>query len=644
MNFRQYSLLALAGFLFASAPLIHAQFASTGAVLGQVKDPSGGVVQSAEVVLIDTGTKTARKIHSNNDGRYSFNDVVPGNYDLTVTSQGFAKAELKSQQVDVGQTLTLDVALTIGTTATTVQVEAAAGAELQTSNSTVGSTLSGDSLLLLPNLGRDASSLVTLQVGVTPGGQVGGTQSDQSSFHLDGGNNSDDMAGTYNSYTTSNGGGISGVAPTPVESIEEFQVGVSNQTADFNGAAGAQVQMVTKRGTSTFHGALYDYYFGTDVGAANTWKNDHTPSAGLAYTPLANTHKNRFGAALGGPVFPKLVGKKTFFFVNYEGFRFPNNSTIEKSVPTALLRAGVIQVPNSAGVYQAYNLNPFPVTVNGTTYQPTTCAGGSLCDPRGIGLNPIVNQIWTKYMPMPNDPQGGDRYNTQGYTSNVKLPVNSDFGVIRLDRDLTERHHFFVSDRYYSYQSLTSNQIDIGGALPGDTFGQAAASAPRPQYNNYLVAGLTSTLKSNLVNDFRFNVIRNYWSWSTLGSSPQLPGLGGAVEIGGESSSALIPYNVDTGSTRARAWDGHDQFYRDDLNWLVRNHQFQFGGSYQRDFDYYTRNDNGIATDSNLTYQIGNGTGIAIPSSVFRLVCRRTRSRATRISMRKSSALWISRR
>ncbi|HEY4086413.1 MAG TPA: hypothetical protein VGM43_10770, partial [Bryobacteraceae bacterium] len=67
-----------------------------------------------------------------------------------------------------------------------------------------------------------------------------GAQSDQSSFHLDRGNNSDDMAATYNSYTISNGGGTLGVAPTPVESIEEFQVGVSNQTADFNGARGAQ--------------------------------------------------------------------------------------------------------------------------------------------------------------------------------------------------------------------------------------------------------------------------------------------------------------------------------------------------------------------------------------------------------------------
>ena len=146
--------------------------------------------------------------------------------------------------------------------------------------------------------------------------------------------------------------------------------------------------MVTKRGTSQFHGALYDYYFGTDVGAANSWKNDHTPSGSLAYTPLPATHKNRFGAALGGPVAPRLIGKKTFFFANYEGFRFPNDTTIEKSVPTALLRAGVIQLPNSAGVYQAYNLNPTPVTVNGVTYQPATCAGGSQAIRSAWGLIP----------------------------------------------------------------------------------------------------------------------------------------------------------------------------------------------------------------------------------------------------------------
>jgi hypothetical protein len=120
---------------------------------------------------------------------------------------------------------------------------------LQTLNATIGSTITGDSLLLLPNFSRDATALATLQVGVTLSGQVAGTQTDQSSVQLD--------------------GGPSGVVPTPVESVEEFKVAISNQTADFNGAAGSLVQLVTKRGTSQFHGALYDYYYGSNVGAAN---------------------------------------------------------------------------------------------------------------------------------------------------------------------------------------------------------------------------------------------------------------------------------------------------------------------------------------------------------------------------------------
>src|SRR5258708_25410520 len=113
----------------------------------------------------------------------------------------------------------------------------------------------------LPNLARDAAALSVLQVGVSPTGNVAGAASDQNVFQLDGGNNSDDMSGNASTYVPSNGfagsaasgGTPSGVIPTPVESIEEFKVGTSNQTADFNGAAGSQARIVTKRGTHDLH-------------------------------------------------------------------------------------------------------------------------------------------------------------------------------------------------------------------------------------------------------------------------------------------------------------------------------------------------------------------------------------------------------
>src|SRR5262249_38884663 len=163
--------------------------------------------------------------------------------------------------------LTINVALELGQTSTIVEVSAAPGAELQVTNATVGSTITADTLPYLPNLGRDASTLAVLQMGVNAFGNSARGHPDPNRFQLDGGNNSNDMDGNQRTYTPSNGytgtlstgGSPSGVMPTPVESIEEFKVGTSNQTADFAGAAGSQVQMVTKRGTNTIHGAAYEH-------------------------------------------------------------------------------------------------------------------------------------------------------------------------------------------------------------------------------------------------------------------------------------------------------------------------------------------------------------------------------------------------
>jgi carboxypeptidase family protein len=612
----------IAGNLIVPLSPVLAQSAA-GTIAGQITDQQRAAIAGAEVKLVDTTTNSTRATVSNDVGRYTFPNVPPGNYDLTVTKAGFSAARLAGQNVEVGEALTLDVAMQIGATTTTVEVQAAAGAELQTLNSTVGSTITNDSLNLLPNLGRDASTLSVLQVGVAPTGNVGGAGTDQNSFQLDGGFNTDDMSGDNATYVPGNGfigsaasgGTPSGVIPTPIESIEEIKIGSSNQTADFNGAAGSQVQMVTKRGTSQFHGALYEFYFGNDVGAANLWKNNHTPDAslGLGYTPLPATHRNRFGGALGGPLTPRFWGGKTFFFVNYEGMRYPNVATFERAVPTALLRAGIVTLPNSAGVETAYNLNPVGVTVNGVNYAPAQCtfSGSSgLCDPRGLGLNPLVSQIWSK-LPLPNDPQyivsgASDGINEQGYLGQLALPQTSNFFVARIDHDFGDKWKFMSSYRYYSFTQATSSQTTLSPT------GQYSATAPRPQKPDFLVGGLTTTITSSITNDFRASYLRNFWQWSTLGGQPQLPGLGGALEMGGESAgtNALIPTNVNTQSTRQRLWDGHDQFYSDNLSVLHGNHLLQFGGSYLRNFDYFVRNDNGASIDSYTVYQLSNGTGI----------------------------------
>jgi len=615
--------------------------AATGTIAGLITDPSGAAIAGAEVRLTDIGTNSSQTTTSNETGRYTFINVQPGTYNVTVGHPGFTQAKVQGQKVDVGMSLNLNITLQLGATSTVVEVQAQAGAELQTLNATIGSTIHNDQLQLLPNLGRDASSLSVLQVGVSLAGNVAGAQTDQNGFQLDGGNNSDDMAGTNTTYTPGNGfsgggatgGTPTGVIPTPIESIEEFKVGTSNQTAEFNNAAGSQIQMVTKRGTNAYHGALYEFYFGNNVGSANLWRNNHTLVNGQA-TPLPITHRNRYGVAVGGPMAPKFLGGKTYFFFNYEAARFPNITNFDHGTPTALLRAGVVTLP-CADKAQAgcdshgnatFNLNPSDVTVNNVTYHPAQC-GGQNCDPRGLGLNPIVQKLWN-LMPLPNDPtfttgSGStglvDGVNAQGYLGNLSIPQRSNFAVGRIDHDFGDKWKLMTSYRFYDFSQFVSTQVDVGGLL-GGTQGAYNSTATRPQKPMYWVAGLTGQLTTNTTNDFRFSYLRNFWQWYTKAGPPQsnIPGLGGALELGGESQTgSLIPYNVDSQDVRQRFWDGHDYFLSDTISMLKGSHLLQFGGSYMRQFLFHGRDDNGVGINTSLVYQSAGGTPLNANSYVL---------------------------
>jgi hypothetical protein len=595
--------------LCTSMPL-QAQNTASGTISGQVTDASGAAVPGASIQIYDHDTKSVRTITTNDSGRYDIFNLNPGVYDLTVSKAGFSESKLVNQHVEVGLVLTLNVPLQVGAASAVVEVSASAGAELQTSNATVGSTITGVQMENLPNVGRDANALFLLQPGVGPTGSVAGTVADQNGFQLDGGNNSSDMDGNNANYTLSagtitgsSGGTPSGVIPTPIETIEEFKVSTAGQTADFNGSGGGQVQMVTKRGTTAFHGSAYEYLLSSFF-SANTWKNEHTASGSLPYTPLPKTHQNRYGASIGGPITNKeVLGGKTYFFFNYEARRFPQSTSFERLVPSDLLKAGVIQLPNNAGVETAYNLNPYPVRLNGVTYAPAVCPAGA-CDPRGIGLNPVVQQLWNQ-LPEPNDPQAGDTYNTQGYNSSVGIPQKSDNYTARVDHDFGQNWHLMGSYRYFDFSQNTTNQTIISNAS------STVATAPRVQKPSYWVMGLTTIVNPTTTNDVHYSFLRNFWQWGTNGAPPQFSNLGGAVEIGGESAgvNALIPYNVNSQSVRQRFWDGHDQQVRDDVSSVHGNHLLQFGGSYEHNYDYHQRDDNGAGIFNNTVYQVGGATG-----------------------------------
>src|SRR5260370_35715098 len=165
---------------------------ATGTTSGMVTDPQGATIAGSEVKLVDISTNSTQGTTTNEVGRYTFISVPPGIYNLTVSHPGFTQAKIQGQKVEVGVSLTLNVTLELGATSTIVEVKATVGAEWQTLNATIGTTLSNEQLNLLPNLGRDASTLSVLQVGVSLAGNVAGAQTDQKGFQLDSGNNSDD--------------------------------------------------------------------------------------------------------------------------------------------------------------------------------------------------------------------------------------------------------------------------------------------------------------------------------------------------------------------------------------------------------------------------------------------------------------------
>jgi len=664
------ALLAVALCLFAFAPAVtFAQSANAGTVSGTVVDPSNAIVPGASINLVNTATLATRSTLSNKEGQFVFAFVDPGMYSVKVSKTGFKTTVVANQQVQVGLQTTVNVTLQVGATSTTVEVTSTPGAELQTLNPTVGATIPSTVVMNLPNQTRDASTLAVLQPGQNINGNTGGLASDQNSFQLDGGYATDDMSGDDNTYIrgfSSNTAGVgemhsagfaqapSGVVPMPVSSIQEFKVSTANQTADFNGGGGSQMEAVTKRGTDTFHGTAYEYYLDSAFGGANSWDNNARgripvgqPGAGGEQAPIVSSHFSRFGGAGGGKI-PKVnfLGGGWFVFDNYEGFRFPQGETFIRKFPLPSLRAGIIHT--SAG--QAFNLNPNPVidpgcgnvacsiTTGGQLIQPSNL------DPLNLGLNHVIctptsgtpdgtcgpiagsavaalngePSLWS-LLPLPNDCNQGDKLNYCGFQGTINIPETSNFNVFRIDHDFNSKWHFNGTYHYYKLKNTVADQWDIGGFFPGDTPGKYSAIRQKPQDNWIYTAGITTDINANMTNTFNYSYTRNWWAYGDPSGVPNIGGFPAGLEVGGENSGAgsspvMEPYNLNNQSVRTRYWNGHDSLFRDDVTWIKGNHLFQFGGSYLRANDTHNRNDNGESINTFEEYLVGAGNSASLAS------------------------------
>lgn len=601
-----------------------AQTATTGTIIGSVTDKNGAVLSAAEIELTNTATNLAVKMMTNDEGQFVFASVPPATYTLTVSKQGFRKANVNNFKVDVAKSYTFPVQLEIGDVQQVVEVTAAAGVELQTTDSTVGNVLAGKEMPLLPALTRQANDLLRIQPLSTPSGEVAGSRNDQTTITLDG-----------IDITNQSTGGLGTVIPIPIDSIEEFRVGVANPNASFGRGAGGQASVISRRGTNDYHGLLFWYHQNDNLNAA-TWTAKRT-IAQTVTDPVARAKQqepelkdNRFGFRFGGPVIPWSDSwkKKLFFFANYEGRRFPRTTQILRIVPTDSLRQGILRFRDSSGTVNSYDLK---------TSNLCGPNGDQACDPRGIGISPVVTNLF-KNLPTVNDPSAGDGFNTGGYRGIVTNPLNNDFYNSRFDYNVTERWRADFAFRYFREVAIGANLLDIRG-------GNVKSRETLPTRQNMITAGLSGLITNNLSGEFRFGWVRTRTALDRLrpnGSAAELalPGTETgftngqtfvALDLGARGGAQSIlsePIDVDTQLARKQSNDNKNIQWNADLNWVRGSHTWQFGTHVRYLPTLHRRDDKVLGALGALVAQVDSELGaFSLPVTVRPPTCTATLTR-----------------
>src|ERR1700677_573996 len=351
---------------------------ATTSLRGTIKDPSGALIPGTKVTLVDSANGKTFSAVANSAGFYSFPQIPPASYTITVLANGFGQ-QSKSAELLVNQPATIDFILTVQASAVTVDVSASAQT-LNTADATVGDSVGNATIQALPMEGRDPIALLTLQPGVlylgnpaendtndSRSGSVSGGRSDQGNITLDGMDDNDQI----------NGYAFTGVLRSTLDSTEEFRVTTSNGNASSGRSSGAQVSLITKSGTNAFHGGAYEYYRPTNT-VANEWFNKYQQvSLGLPNIPQKYV-QNTFGVAVGGPI----KKDKLFFFGNYEGQRVAIDDVITQTFPTQPFYSGQL------GYQDVNGNNDFLTATQVTAVDASPVAP---CDPSiGCGPNAAV--------------------------------------------------------------------------------------------------------------------------------------------------------------------------------------------------------------------------------------------------------------
>lgn len=570
--------LPLCIFLLLSSLALAQQ--TTTSVRGTVADTQGAVIQGASVKLVDAASAISKSEVSDGRGEYQFNQVQPGHYTIEVTMPGFGKQD-KTVELLVAQPATVNFTLGLSDSTTTVNV-VAADATLNTTDATIGNAVDQQTVASLPMEGRNVPDLLSLQPGVlylghninanedSRSGVVAGARADQGNVTLDGLDNNDQVEG----YA------FNGVLRSTIDSVEEFRVTTTAANAESGRSSGAQVNVVTKSGTNNFRGTLYEYNRNTDM-SANNWFNKQSQfKAGLP-NRTGKLIRNTFGAAVGGPI----KKDKLFFFGNFESQRTAENQQITNTVPSALLRQGILQyVPSKQN--GATNCNGSGTcgvvsNVGADGIAQLTPSQFATIDPNcnascpwGHGEDPNVLALAQEF-PLPNS-SGGDGYNTSGFTWSAPNPTTLNTAIAKFDWAISGKHTMFVRGNLQQDRTLFPPAFPTTGApgffatvpeLPSDTHSDTTKG---------FALGETWSISSALINNVRFGYTRQSYS-------DQGPG----------KAAYAIPTVIGLPFSSARSEIIQVPFYNlvDDVSWTHKDHNFQFG------INYRIVKDN-IATDS----------------------------------------------
>ena len=584
-----------AAFALLTTPKAFAQ-ASTSNVHGTVTDSTGAVVAGATVTLTNTGTNVTQKTTTNSKGFYVFPQVNTGTYSVKIQKEGFQSFTTSNLYLAVNASREIDAALKVGSSGTTVTVQAAQVA-VETSDTQLKTEMSARTIESMPLIGRNVVMLQKMAPGVVESSDRFGTYSSD-------GNQTPQNSYIYDGVDINDGPlQQAGFTPDP-DSLSQFQVVLSTLNPEYARNSGAIDIEVSKSGTNQFHGEGFEQY-----------RNSFLNSVPFTLAPDQHFappyHRNIFGGNLGGPI----LKNKAFFFISYQGIRQSTSANQSSFVLGPQELAGNFSATDPAGGgttgATGFSSNPIPFNIGNCIADPAAknpetwadCFGGTTATISPSEFNPLAVKLIHDFNPTPNGNISG--YPAYFFTSGNTLA--SDQGIIHLDYHPTSRDTFWSSVSFQSEPTTTGLPF-FGASVPGftevDTY-----------HTKVFSASWTHIFSPSLVNQLRGGYYRDNQS-SVNPQTPVQPSSVGFNITPQDTAGAGLPIiSILNGPTLGFSpygpqprIDTNMEFY-DDVSKVIGNHNLKFGARYEQfrvHNPYLSNNDGNYGFDGGGTYSSGN--------------------------------------